>query len=111
MGNRGKPLKRARYGLVVLLACLAATPSQAHATCDPVSWSAADDVLASSEPAADPPGTFGAGRWPGACWRPYADSSPFNRPLPSDPRVLPNSSEIVQRILGMGPIADLVVAP
>ena len=33
--------------------------------------------------------------WPDACWRPYADSSPFNRPLPPDPRLMPNSSAIV----------------
>lgn len=56
-------------------------------------------------------GSFAAGNWPTACWRPYADSSPFNQPLPPAPRLLPNSESIVQRVLGMGPIADLVVAP
>jgi hypothetical protein len=56
-------------------------------------------------------GTFRAGHWPEACWRPYADSSPFNRPLPAEPAVVADSDRIVRRILGMGPIADLVVAP
>jgi hypothetical protein len=56
-------------------------------------------------------GSFAAGDWPTACWRPYADSSPFNRPVPAGPRLLPNSTAIVRRVLGMGPIADLVVAP
>jgi hypothetical protein len=26
--------------------------------------------------------TFGPGNWPSGCWRPYADSSPYNQPLP-----------------------------
>jgi hypothetical protein len=56
-------------------------------------------------------GTFGAGGWPTACWRPYADSSPFNRPIPANPRLVANSSDMVRRILGMGPIADMTVAP
>jgi Concanavalin A-like lectin/glucanases superfamily len=56
-------------------------------------------------------GTFRVGLWPSACWRPYADSSPFNRRLPASPRVVANSSDIVRRILGMGPIADMTVAP
>jgi hypothetical protein len=56
-------------------------------------------------------GSFAAGNWPSSCWRPYADSSPFNRSLPPVPRILPNSDAIVRRVLGMGPIADLVVAP
>jgi hypothetical protein len=109
MGNPWNPLKCARYGLIVVIACLAARSTPADAACAPVPWPSADEVLATLGP--DPPGTFGVGSWPGACWRPYADSSPFNRRLPSAPRVVGNSSQIVQRILGMGPIADLVVAP
>jgi hypothetical protein len=42
---------------------------------------------------------FGVGNWPSACWRPYADTSPFNRPLPSYPRLVSNSSAIVTRLL------------
>lgn len=55
-------------------------------------------------------GTFGPGRWPSACWRPYAATSPFNIPVPSAPRVLPGSRAMVDKVLAMGPIADLVVA-
>ena len=42
------------------------------------------------------------GSWPSACWRPYADTSPFNRPLPANPRLLGNSGAIV-RALASGP--------
>jgi len=56
-------------------------------------------------------GGFRAGSWPTSCWRPYGDHSPFNRLVPPDPKLAPNSQAIVDRVLGMGPIADLVVAP
>ncbi len=55
-------------------------------------------------------GTFGPGRWPSACWRPYAQTSPFNVAVPPNPRVLPGSRAMVDRVLKMGPIAELVVA-
>jgi hypothetical protein len=54
---------------------------------------------------------FGSGRWPGSCWRPYGADSPFNRRVPPDPTVVPNSQAIVDRVLAMGPIAPLVVSP
>ena len=47
-------------------------------------------------------GPFSAGNWPDACWRPYADSSPFNQLIPANPRVAANSDAMVQRILGFG---------
>jgi hypothetical protein len=40
-------------------------------------------------------GSFGVGKWPGACWRPYGPSSPFNRPIPAAPRLAPESKAIV----------------
>ena len=33
--------------------------------------------------------TFTAGNWPGACWRPYSDASPFNQEIPANPRLHP----------------------
>ena len=39
---------------------------------------------------------FAAGSWPSGCWRPYAESSPFNRPLPPNPRLLDGSAAIVR---------------
>ena len=42
---------------------------------------------------------FGPGNWPPATWRPYADSSPFNKPLPADPKIAASSSRIVDRII------------
>ena len=47
-------------------------------------------------------GPYAAGNWPGSCWRPYAATSPFNRPIPADPPLLSNSAEIVQRLLSWG---------
>ena len=44
---------------------------------------------------------------PPACWRPYADTSPFNQPIPRGARIAPNSSRIVRRLLGFGPLQQL----
>jgi hypothetical protein len=40
-------------------------------------------------------GSFAVGNWPPACWRPYGSSSPFNVPIPSHPRISPESNAIV----------------
>jgi hypothetical protein len=40
-------------------------------------------------------GSFGVGRWPPACWRPYGSRSPFNTPIPINARVSPDSAAIV----------------
>lgn len=56
-------------------------------------------------------GSFAAGRWPTACWRPYGDASPFNLPVPARPRLAPDGEAMVTRLVDSGPIADLVVAP
>lgn len=55
-------------------------------------------------------GTFRAGNWPPACWRPYADTSPFNTKVPNNPTLLPNSSAIVARVFGTNP-ADPYLIP
>ena len=49
---------------------------------------------------------FGAGNWPGAGWRPYADSSPFNQ-LIGKHAVHPRSAELVAHALQWGPPASL----
>jgi hypothetical protein len=54
-------------------------------------------------------GPFGPGDWPSACWRPYSDSSPFNRPLPRRPRVDPRSRAIVARLAGFGGPQNILV--
>ncbi|HEX8205538.1 MAG TPA: hypothetical protein VF587_05715 [Solirubrobacteraceae bacterium] len=51
-------------------------------------------------------GTFDVGNWPGACWRPYSDDSPFNQKLPENPRLVANSSQMIQRITGFGPMEN-----
>ena len=43
-------------------------------------------------------GPWGPGNWPPACWQPYADTSPFNTPLPANPQLVPNSEQITDRI-------------
>jgi hypothetical protein len=40
-------------------------------------------------------GSFGVGRWPPACWRPYGSRSPFNTPIAPGARVSPESSAVV----------------
>ena len=49
---------------------------------------------------------FGADAWPGASWRPYADSSPFNRPI-GRTVVHPNSAALVAGALRWGAPADV----
>jgi hypothetical protein len=52
-------------------------------------------------------GSFAAGAWPSGCWRPYNATSPFNRPIGADPRLVANSQAIVSNVAGSGP-ANLV---
>jgi hypothetical protein len=56
-------------------------------------------------------GDFGIGNWPGPCWRPYSDASPFNRPLPADPPLAPNSTQVVERVATWGRPDDKYLAP
>ena len=53
-------------------------------------------------------GTFTAGQWPPGCWRPYSSDSPFNKPIPANPRLHPNSDAIVERLTGFGPPHSLL---
>jgi hypothetical protein len=48
-------------------------------------------------------GTFSSVNLPGACWRPYSDSSPFNTALAASPQLVANSSAITSRVVGFGP--------
>ncbi len=48
------------------------------------------------------------GRWPPACWRPYAADSPINTPVPANPRIHPNSTAYVARLLSLGRIGKVV---
>ena len=50
---------------------------------------------------------LGSGIFPSACWRPYADASPFNTPLPSQlapSQLAPNSAAIIQHVLNTAAI-------
>jgi hypothetical protein len=53
-------------------------------------------------------GSFGAGSWPCADWRPYSDSSPFNTRIGAHPEVVTNSQGIVDRLNRGGHINSLV---
>jgi hypothetical protein len=44
---------------------------------------------------ADQFGSFSAGHWPPACWRPYGARSPFNTLIPRNPRLAPDSAAIL----------------
>lgn len=51
---------------------------------------------------------FGIDSWPGACWRPYASSSPWNTPIASDPKLVANSAQIVSRVMSWGAPSDFM---
>jgi hypothetical protein len=70
-------------------------PAPAPAPSGPVSWTCGFTG-------------FKAGSWPTGCWRPYADTSPFNRVIPANAPSHPNSANIVRRVLGFGAIGNLV---
>ena len=42
-----------------------------------------------------------------ACWRPFGRKSPYNRPIPANPKLTPRSASIVARTLGFGSIQPL----
>lgn len=50
---------------------------------------------------------FGPSNWPPARWRPYADSSPFNRPFTRADRTHPRSEAMVAQLLEFGEPAPL----
>ena len=45
-------------------------------------------------------GSFSADKVPGSCWRPYGDSSPFNRRVPANPQIAAGSAATVNRWVG-----------
>lgn len=58
-----------------------------------------------SRPAPCPtiPMTFSAEYPPPGCWRPYSARSPFNRVVPSRPRLLDGSARIIRQLTDWGP--------
>ena len=101
--RRGRSRARVARGLTALVLLLCSCTGD-----DPVAEARPTHRLADVECGL---GSYGAGRWPSACWRPYGDASPFNAPVPNDPRLAIGSDRMVEAMLGMGPVADLVVAP
>jgi hypothetical protein len=59
-------------------------------------------------PAPDPP-VLSSGTWPPACWRPYGESSPFNRSLGGHPKIHNQSSRIVHGTLSSKSVQAFVV--
>lgn len=53
-------------------------------------------------------GPYGTGRRPGACWRPFAATSPFNRRIPERAPSAPRSSAIISRLLSWGAAQGLL---
>jgi hypothetical protein len=45
---------------------------------------------------------FGGGKHPPACWRPYARTSPFNRRVPANPKLAPDSARVIRTLTGWG---------
>jgi len=52
-------------------------------------------------------GSFNTTTPPPGCWRPYAESSPFNQVLPEAPQITSNSKAVVDRLLGFGQIMNI----
>ncbi len=52
-------------------------------------------------------GDLATGERPPACWRPFADSSPFNRKIPASPTLHPNSADIIDYMSNNDPPAKL----
>ncbi len=53
-------------------------------------------------------GSFSSTNQPGDCWRPYNDSSPFNRQLPQGAPLASGSSSMVNHLLAGGQVGYLV---
>jgi hypothetical protein len=66
-------------------------------------------TLATSASAPGCPTTVAPGSWPVGCFRPYGVASPFNRPLPAEPRLVPNSAAIVNQLMSWGKAQGLIV--
>lgn len=75
-------------------------------------------VVVDQPPASPPPSSSGDGcdydlreaggpDRPPACWRPYADSSPFNRPIPASPPLMADSAAMVETLTGFGRMQKL----
>ena len=55
----------------------------------------------------EPGQVWKVGNWPGACWRPYNDNSPFNRRVSLDAPSAPNSATIVSKLMSFGTPGNL----
>jgi hypothetical protein len=53
-------------------------------------------------------GTFDATSLPGACWRPYADDSPFNLRVENDAPTIHDSDQTVNAVVSKAPAASIV---
>ncbi len=53
-------------------------------------------------------GSYGADSQPGACWRPYSDSSPFNRRVPFGAPATGDSAAVIDGLLAGGDVSQLV---
>jgi hypothetical protein len=83
--------RRTRLLLAVVLTLLAFTAAAA----DPEVGLVRKESTAAKRDCSQLFGSFSVGKWPPACWRPYGSRSPFNVPIPSNPRVSPESNAIV----------------
>jgi len=94
------------------------TPRMSRVRAAAITLGAALSTLALAAPGAqaayEPPtlgcatGAVAVVAWPAACKRPYAATSPFNRPIPANPRLSPRSAAMVSWVTGLGPPNNLV---
>lgn len=63
-------------------------------------------TLTSTPPCNSRWGSFGAGNWPTACWRPYSDSSFINTPVAPSAPTVPSSGALVSNLLNGAALSD-----
>jgi hypothetical protein len=94
----GRPIDRLSYGLVSISQLLPASLqmdrviTRASEPNNPVSCSWAFGVEPWVKLDLDPPS------FPPGCWRPFSNDSPVNTPIPDNPRLASNSSEMVRHL-------------
>ena len=93
-------MRRGVLAIVALAVTAVALASGSSSPQDATTTAAAPIRQAAACPG--PRAAFAARDWPPGCWRPYSAQSPFNRLVPSRPRLLPGSAQIVETLTGWG---------
>jgi hypothetical protein len=100
-GFKGRLDEVAVYNAALAPATIASHWAVGSGTVAPTPTDPTSPPSTSPPPSGDCTSVFGVGSWPPACWRPFGPNSPFNKTIPDNPRLHPNSSAIVQRMVSL----------